>query len=53
MSTFPTHHEAWPPAIPPSHEQCVEPPGGTRADYVISPLAMATLLVWEEDDDTV
>jgi hypothetical protein len=42
-------YEAWPLTVPPSYEQCVEAPGGTRANYVISPLAMAALLASEED----
>jgi hypothetical protein len=49
MSTFPMEYEAWPLTVPPSYEQCVEAPGGTRANYVISPLAMAALLASEED----
>lgn len=51
LSTFPMEHQAWPLTFPPNHEQCVEAPGGARADYVISPLAMAVLLDGEEDDN--
>lgn len=36
--------------IPPSYEQCVVDVSGTRADFVASPLAMAALFDWEDDD---
>jgi hypothetical protein len=43
--------DRWFGAAPPSYEQCVAAPTGTRADYVATPLAMAALLTWEDDDD--
>ncbi len=38
-------------SVPPGYEQCVAKSIGPRADYVISPLAMAVLFDWEEDED--
>jgi hypothetical protein len=42
--------------VPPSYEQCgasaLSPHmNGPRADYVASPLALAALFAWDEDDD--
>ena len=37
--------------VPPSYEQCVAAPVGPRADFVASPLAMAALFEWDEEDD--
>jgi hypothetical protein len=45
-----TRPEGFPP-IPPSYEQCVATVANPKADYVISPLAMAALFAWDEDDD--
>jgi hypothetical protein len=36
---------------PPSYEQCVAAVVSPRADYVASPLAVAALFDWEEEDD--
>jgi hypothetical protein len=37
--------------MPPSYEQCVAKPVEIRADYVITPGAMAELFAWDEEDD--
>ncbi len=37
--------------VPPSYEQCVAGAVGPKADYVVSPLEMAVLFDWDEDDD--
>lgn len=37
--------------VPPSYEQCVAAPTGMRSEYVATPLAMAALFTWDEDDD--
>jgi hypothetical protein len=39
------------PVLPPSYEQCVAAVVGPRADYVASPLAVAALFDWDEEDD--
>jgi hypothetical protein len=44
------YDNAYPP-VPPSYEQCVAPAALPRADYVVSPLAMAALFDWDEDDE--
>jgi hypothetical protein len=44
------YDDAYPP-VPPSYEQCVAPATGPQADYVVSPLAMAALFDWDEDDE--
>jgi hypothetical protein len=36
--------------VPPSYEECVVA-HGPRADYIVSPLAMAALFCWDEDDE--
>jgi hypothetical protein len=51
MDTDPLSYEHTFPPIPPSYEQCVAPATGPRADYVASPLAMAALFDWDEDED--
>jgi hypothetical protein len=51
MSPDPMEYERRPLAVSPSYEQCVAAPTGPRADYVVTPLAMAALLTWEEEDD--
>jgi hypothetical protein len=43
-------HEGFPP-IPPSYDQCVAAVAEPKADYVISPLAMAALFDWDDDED--
>ncbi len=37
--------------MPPSYEECVATVADPQADYVISPLAMAALFDWDDDDD--
>lgn len=44
-------HESWFPPVPPSYEQCVAKPSQARAEYVVSPLAMAELFDWDDEDD--
>jgi hypothetical protein len=40
------------PPPPPSYEQCVAPKRVPRAaDYTVTPLAMAALLAWDDDED--
>ena len=36
--------------IPPSYEECVATPKEAKADYVVSPLAMAALFDWDDED---
>ncbi len=43
--------DRWTPPIPPSYEQCVAAPVAMKADYVVSPLEMAPLLDWDDEDD--
>ena len=43
-------HENFPP-IPSSYEECVAKVAEPKADYVISPLAMATLFDWDDEDE--
>jgi hypothetical protein len=50
MDIEPTHYRSVPP-IPPSYDQCVATVADPKADYVISPLAMAALFAWDEDDE--
>jgi hypothetical protein len=37
--------------VPPSYEQCVTTVVCPRSDYVASPLAVAALFGWDEEDD--
>lgn len=37
--------------VPPSYEQSVAEPISLKADYVVSPLAMAELFAWDEEQD--
>lgn len=37
--------------IPPSYEQCVARAADPRAVYVASPLAVAALFDWDDEDD--
>jgi hypothetical protein len=37
--------------VPPSYEQCVATATGPRADYVASPLDVAALLIWDDEDE--
>ena len=37
--------------VPPSYEQCVGSSFGLQADYVASPLEVAALFDWDEEDD--
>jgi hypothetical protein len=37
--------------VPPSYEQCTAGAVDPRADYVASPLAMAALFAWDDEDD--
>jgi hypothetical protein len=37
--------------VPPSFERCAAAVVRPRADYVASPLAMAALFGWDEEDD--
>ena len=39
------------PAMPPSYEECLPKAAEPKADHVASPLAMAAMLVWEEEED--
>lgn len=39
------------PIPPPSYEQCVAKPAAPRATYILSPLAMAALFDWDENDE--
>lgn len=38
------------PPVPPSYEQCVVTNVSPKADYFVSPLAMAALFDWDDDD---
>jgi hypothetical protein len=44
-------HPAQPLFVPPSYEQCVAVVVGRRADCVASPLAVAALFDWDDEDD--
>ena len=37
--------------VPPSYAQCVAAVVERRADYVASPLAVAALFCWDDEDD--
>jgi hypothetical protein len=37
--------------VPPSYEQCASAVVSPRTDYVASPLAVAALFGWDEEDD--
>lgn len=37
-------------AVPPSYEQSVATAVGWRADYVVSPLEMAALFDWDDEE---
>jgi hypothetical protein len=37
--------------VPPSYEECASTAVCPRADYVASPLAVAALFGWDEEDD--
>ncbi len=50
MSVEPVEFEPTLLPIPPSYEQCVANAVGPRADLVVSPLEMALLFDWEEDE---
>jgi hypothetical protein len=39
------------PPVPPSFEQCAAAGASSRADYVISPLAMGALFDWDDEED--
>jgi hypothetical protein len=51
MSPEPIEYSYAPLLVPPSYEQSVAEPIGLRADYVVSPLAMAELFAWDEEED--
>jgi hypothetical protein len=51
MSAEPIRSEQSSLPVPPSYEQCVVEPTGSRADYVASPLEMAALFDWDDEDD--
>jgi hypothetical protein len=51
MNPDPIEYDRWFPLVPPSYEQCAAAPAAIRADYVVSPLDMASLLAWDEEDD--
>jgi len=38
------------PPVPPSYEQCVATAVSPKADYVVSPLAMAAMFDWDDED---
>ena len=53
MSPEPSKFESEPSSLPvtqPSYEQCVAQAMSPKADYVISPLAMAKLFAWDDND---
>ncbi len=37
--------------VPPSYEQCANAGASLRADYVISPLTIAALFDWDDEED--
>jgi hypothetical protein len=49
MDIEPMHYRSVSP-IPPSYDQCSATVAEPKADYVISPLAMAALFDWDDDD---
>lgn len=52
MSTEPIEWKRLTPPVPPSYEQCSAECGGSKVEYVISPLAIAALMFdWDEEDD--
>jgi hypothetical protein len=38
-------------SVPPGYEECVAESIGPRADYVISPLGVAALFDWDDEQD--
>jgi hypothetical protein len=48
---FPGSSLPMPPVPPPSYEQCTAKPAAPHAAYILSPLAMATLFDWDDDED--
>ncbi len=52
MSTEPIEFNRSPLPVPSSYEQCVAEHSGLKADYVVSPLQVAALMLdWDEEDD--
>ena len=39
------------PIPPPGYEQCVGKPAAPRAEYVVSPIVVAALFAWDDEDD--
>jgi hypothetical protein len=39
------------PPVPPGYDQCAATPVTPKADYVVSPLAMAALFDWDDEDE--
>lgn len=52
MNVDPLEFETFLP-VPPSYEQCVSTPVGRQVDYdyIASPVALAALFDWDEDED--
>jgi hypothetical protein len=44
-------HDRFSLPVPPGYEQCAASPASPRADFVASPLAMAALFDWEDEED--
>jgi hypothetical protein len=51
MDTDPLNYERPSLFVPPSYEECVVASKGPRADYVASPLDVAMLIDWDDEDD--
>lgn len=53
MSTEPIKFASEPSSAvaPPSYEQCVAQAISPQANYVASPLAMAMLFAWDDEDE--
>jgi hypothetical protein len=51
MSPEPIEHDRFSLPVPPGYEQCAASPASPRADFVASPLAMAALFDWEDEED--
>ena len=51
MSPYPMMDDALPSHAPPSFEECVDSRISPQADFVISPLALAELFAWDEEEE--
>lgn len=53
MSPEPIERDQYSLPVPPGYEQCAAPSSTSpRADYVASPLAVAALFDWDDDEDS-